>query len=269
MIKNLSSRSREEREAQKRRTLYVRFYFAIFLFVILIALVSYVSHRSSIRISQVELSGGVLVSQDKLTEEVLNFTSGSYFWLFPKNNIFLYKKTNLEQDLKEKFPRIDTLKIERKNFHTLLVTITERKPIAQWCGELGSDRCYFIDDLGTVFAESPSFSGDAYFKYYGVMSTSTKFSEVSDFIENVRSLGLKPQYLLFKDDNSYSLSISGGGQIYFDDREPFTKTFENLNLLLKNLLQNPDVAKSGVGNLPVEYLDLRFGNKLYYKLKSQ
>ena len=256
----------------------------VFLLVFLIALASYISHRPSIRISKVELSGEVLVKEEDIELSTISYLNGSYLWLFPKDNAFLYPRNALIKNLKDKFKRIDTIDIHLKNFHILTVDITERKPEALWCDSVPnhggqmedgslSERCYFMDGNSVVFAEAPQFSGDAYFKYYGLVDTSTPigmqylasttlFVQIVNFVDLVKSLSLKPIYIVGKDDGEFSMMLSTGGQIYFDTKESLSKTSENL----KALMHSP-VFSSGAQN-NIDYIDLRFGNKLFYKLKA-
>ena len=277
MIANLPQR--EEYLRKKRKRKLIKWGIGVFVFVVLVALSSYVSHRSELRISQVELSGGILVTGDEVSAKSLEYMKGSYFWLYPKNNSLWYPKKGLEEYLSESFKRIDTIKIHLKNAKTMVVEITERKPFALWCDTLPSGdtvegQCYFIDQNSTIFAEAPQFSGDAYFKYFGNISSSTpigaeymasttEFSEISDFVTAIKELSIKPVYLIAKENGEFSLVISGGGQIYFDDREPLSQALKNL----ESLLTAPELASSTSKNLPIDYIDLRYGNKLFYKLK--
>ncbi len=288
--------AREEYHKKKRRQKLFKYGIIISLFVFIIGTFSYITRRPEIRISKVELSGAILVTKEDVELESLNFMKGSYLWLFPKNSSFLYPKRALEDYLRESFKRIDTIEIDLKDLDTVQVSITERKAIALWCDTLPSSEslpapeaivddgsyrsqgyCYFMDQNSNIFAGAPNFSGDAYFKYYGLitvssdignpigsfyMSSSTKFAEVVDFIETTRKLSLKPQYLIAKNNDEFSLIIAGGGEVYFDIKRPLSIVAENL----ETLLENPPLSKYK-GYLPVEYIDLRFGNKLFYKLK--
>lgn len=267
----------QREETLKRRRKQKRIKYAVFVLAILIllGLVSYASHLPKVRINEVVLKGGLLVTQKEIKEESLKHISGSYFWLFPKSNAFIYPKNSLEDDLKNKFKRIDTIKIYLEGLNTMIVEITERKPVAIWCNNLGGeeDKCYFIDQNSTVFAEAPDFSGDVYFKYYGLLdkdspigkeyiASSTEFTQINNFINLVKSLKIKPLHLIAKEEGEFSLALYGGGEIFFDVKKSFEVTFQNLETLLKS----PDLSLSG-GYLPVEYIDLRYGNKLFYKLK--
>ena len=269
---------REEYLRKKRKRKLFKYGVLVFLAVFIIASVSYISHQPKIRIGKVKLSGGVLVTQDDVESKSLEYLRESYMWLFPKNNIFLYPRKGLEKYLKETFKRIDTISIHRNDFQTLDIKITERKPTALWCGTIVSDteHCYFMDQNSAIFAPAPKFSGDAYFKYYGLVETdpigkyyissTTEFAEISDFIQKLKELSLGPQYLVPKGTGQFSVVLSGGGEIYFNvNKEPLSKVLANLEALLRT----SELSNKTKGNLPIEYIDLRYGNKLFYKLKNQ
>ncbi|HEY0220883.1 MAG TPA: hypothetical protein VGC58_01535 [Candidatus Paceibacterota bacterium] len=276
-----TSLSREEYLRKKRKRKIIKYSLFFFLFILLIGLISYVSHRKELRLGRVYLFGGVLLTEEEVQEKTLLFLSGSHFFIFPKNNTFLFPREDLESYLKEFFKRIDTIIIKKKGFTALSVEIKERKPYAIWCkglpekteGEI--EECYFMDQNSTIFAPAPNFSGDAYFKYYGevgdspigkeYIASSTKFIGISDFVTNIKTLSLRPQYILEKGEDDFSMVLSGGGQIYFDTKESLYKVVQNLSALLKT----PELAPLNRENLPVHYIDLRYGNKLFYKLKVE
>ncbi|MBA3732801.1 hypothetical protein H0W91_00265 [Patescibacteria group bacterium] len=269
---------REEYLKKKRNKRLIRYTIILVVIFFILGLSSFISYRQKLRISKVELSGGILLTSNEIERESLDFLGGSYFWLYPKNNYFWYPKIHLENDLRDIFKRIDTIKISPKNFHTLSIVITEKKPFAIWCDNLPNnsvtEQCYFLDQNSTIFAESPYFSGDAYFKYYGEISSSspigsqyiassTEFSEISRFIDFTRSISLHPIYLVSKGGGEYSLVLRGGGEIYFDTKESLSKVMENLVALLKSKV----FVASSTPDLPIQYIDMRYGNKLFYKLK--
>ncbi len=271
---------REEYQRQKRHSFYIQLSLVIFLIIALICGTIYIAHRLSLRISAVTVSGGLRISADDLSHESLTFLSGSYLFAFPKNNALIYPHDALETYLKDHFKRIDTISVTRTNFHTLNVAITERKPVALWCGAAPThpETCYFMDNTSTIFAEAPEFSGDAYFKYYGevpldpigsqYLASSTEFADLAVFVAATRDLNLRPEYLITQSSPETkeiqgTLVISGGGKIYFDTQIPLQKVVENLKALL---LRTPGLTPSLTHALPIDYIDLRYGNKLFYKL---
>lgn len=271
MVINLPQREEFVRRKRKRRIIKASIIFSVFVFFI--ALSSFIAHRPSLRISKVELTGGVLVTEKEVQSKTLEYLSGSYFWLYPKNNAFFYPRKALKQYLSDSFKRIDTIDLNLKNFKVLTVKITERKPVAVWCEKKDeTEDCYFIDQNSTIFAEAPIFSGDAYFKYYGpvqgdsligseYIASTTVFGEINKFVESIKKLALHPQYVVAKGKDEFSLIIAGGGEILFDTKRPLTTASENLEVLIST----PPLSK-GLNNL--DYIDLRYGNKLFYKLKE-
>lgn len=291
-INNSTLPAREEYLRRKRNKRIMRYSIAFFCFLVLVALTSYGAHRKEVRITKVILRGGILVTRTDIGEKSLNFMKGSYFWLYPKNVAFWYPKKSLEEYLKNNFKRIDAIQIHLEGLNTMVIDIVERQPFAIWCDSLpdekqistttqmedGSEleKCYFLDQNSTIFSEAPYFSGDAYFKYYGsigtttpignyYISSTTEFDEINSFIESVKNMSLHPVYLTTKDDEDYSLVISGGGEIYFDLKKPLSEVAQNL----ESLLRTPALSTSTNTDLPIDYIDLRYGNKLFYKLKGE
>lgn len=285
-INNLPQREEVLRRRRKAKRIKYAIIFGVCVFIL--GIISYLSHLPRVRINEVALTGGILVTEKEVKEESLEFMNGKYFFLFPKNNSFLYQKSGLEEHLKDKFKRVDTITVDLDGLNKLVINITERKPIAIWCREnsmpvgtsteivagFPKENCYFMDSLSTIFAEAPNFSGDAYFKYYGLVedpspigkkyiASSTEFVAINSFIQSIKELKIKPVYLQAKEEGEFSLFLQGGGQIFFDVRKSLDLSYQNLQTLLKS----PElVIKQGY--LPVEYVDLRYGNKLFYKLKT-
>lgn len=270
----------EEYLKKKRKRRIIKISAFIFVVCFIVSGLSYISHLEKFRIVNVNLFGGVLVTEEEVQNKVAEYLNGSYLWLFPRNNSFIYPKVGLEKYLKENFKRIDTIDVSLKNFKRLSINITERKHFAIWCkgvpeNEPADEECYFMDKNSTIFAPAPDFSGDAYFKYYGYLvdenpigkeyiASSTQFSDISDFVSFVKNLDLKPVFVATKGNGEYILELSSGTSILFDTKASLKKTAENLSLLISS----DAFSKMDKSNLPVEYFDLRFGNKLFYKLKS-
>lgn len=286
MLRNLPQR--EEYLKKKRKLRRIKYVVFFGLVVLVIGLLSYLSYINKVRVTEVSLSGGLLVTEEDIRKETLNFLKGSYFWLFPKNNTFLIRKSSLEKHLADSFKRIETIDANREGTNKINITITERKPIAVWCREaknevatsteiivhdLKREECFFIDVNSVIFATAPNFSGGAYFKYYGLidkeivigekyMASSTEFSMINGFIDAVKKLKINPLYLISKDVGEFSLVLYGGGEVYFDSKKSLETAYQNLESLLKsNEFSSPNVLSN------LDYIDLRYGNKLFYKLK--
>jgi hypothetical protein len=242
---------------------------------------SWLSWYPKLTVNTVTVEGVLVLSKEDVSTYAQQYISGSYWKIFARNNIFLYPKKNLEKDLLIQFPRIKSVELVRSHTNTLVVTIHEREPFALWCDTPPTEEntvptCYFLDTDGFVFTRSPQFSGDAYFKYYGILpfdgaigslylASTTRFHELAHFVDVAKKLEISPLYIISKNQDSFELYVFGGGKIIFDTTQGLPKVTDNMSILLKT----PNLIPRKNGMLDIDYIDLRFGNKLFYTLKEE
>lgn len=283
--KNRSFHNPEYAKRKRKRIIWR----IIFGFVIILAFISGfagLTHWSKLSIDTVTVDGTVILSPSEIKTKSFNFISGNYLYIFGKANALFYPKKELTDFLTKLYPRIKDVQISLADYHTISIILSEREPTALWCdttpAEIASStdptiapNCYFLDKTGFVFSPSPDFSGDAYFKYYGLLpyesaigssflSSSDKFIQLSAFVTSIKALNITPLYIVAKNQDEFVMYIYGGGQIIFDDKEPLVQTSEHLQLLL----QKANLVPQKNGELFVDYIDLRYGNKLYYKVRQ-
>lgn len=265
-----------EYNKQKRKVLWIKLGIFFVLFLALGGFSVWLSGLKSIQIDTVSISGATVLGTESLEGQVRSNLVGKYLWAFPKTNVFLYPRNEIEKNLLSRFPRIKSVTLNTIDNHILSVSIVERSPFALWCDTPPTEslvsQCYFLDTDGFVFDHAPQFSGSAYFKYYGFLpfeapigsyylSSTTRFHELSGFVENAQGLGITPLYMSAVDSDSFELFVFGGGKILLDTRESLAKVFERFSALLKT----PNLVPREGGELLVEYIDLRFGNKMFFK----
>ena len=78
-------------------------------------------------------------------------------------------------------------------------------------------------------------------------------------------LGLKVSGFKAESENDYEINLKNGIKIIFDDKQPFGKTLENI----ESILSEVDLKGEYSANNPpkINYVDMRFGNKIFYKTK--
>jgi len=281
------------RERRRRRRI-VALSLAAVAVLILFGGVVWLAHASFMRITSIEVSGEQTLAAADIEQETLADISGSYWYLFPKNNIFLYPKSAVEADLKNQIPTISKVSVGARDFHTLSVVVTERARKALWCpgnpsNDVGSTTtalvsvdsgaCLWLDQDGAAYAPAPDTSlaadtaaPDGYMHYYGALTgavipkqylTPDQFHSLSALIDALRQNQAT--------DTVESVAVSGN-----DVRATFTSQFAlifSLDSAGADVYQRFVLALgSGIfAQHPLsdfDYLDLRFGDKLYYKLKA-
>ncbi len=269
--------------AKKRRIKFWVKYVVIFvLFVGLVVSLSLLSRALFWKITTIKIEGNQAVSSTDIETKVREMIEGNYAHLFSKSNVFLYPKKEIEHTLLTQFKRLKSVALDFQDFNTIDVSLVELQPYATWCTstttenttQFGSD-CYLMDETGYIFSPAPTFSSNVYVQYYGLATATdpvgvryvdqNKFAAVQDFLKSLTKLQLEPSRVLMKDDGELDVYIEKGAKIIIEQDEDLMKKYHNLDVLLHDdsaITSTKDFLDS------LDYIDLRFGNKLFYKLKS-
>lgn len=246
--------------------------------LLLLGILVALSWAPFMRITAVSVVGARTVDAVALQEAVQQEISGGYGYLFARSNIFLYPKDGIVKNLAQQFSTIKTVTVQAEDFHTMAVVVVERQPTALWCGDsiASSTHCYFLDENGLAYAQAALYSGDAYQKYYGpLQTTSAEESAHGQFLtsEEFRSLPALVESLQQTTKAHATAVVVGKGDV----RVVFSNGFSLLFGLSDNGGGIVERFTLALGAAPFakhtlsefEYLDLRFGDKVYYKLKGQ
>lgn len=281
-----SPRLLELKKRRQRIFLNKVFKYGLSIFLILIFL-SYLLSLKQLNITKIDIIGNKTIETEILKNEILNQIAGKYLLLFPKTNIIFYPKSVIKNELQVKFKRIKNINLSIKSDKTLEVLLSERTPLYTWCGNIpilnlesstekrGENKCYFMDENGYVFDEAPYFSGEVYFKFYGQKSDDSYFSKVNfkeliGLKDMVIGLSLKATILYVSENQEIEIFLTKGISSKSSPKIILRadSNFQNITENLKTALENEPLKtefKNKYSSL--EYIDLRFGNKVYYKFK--
>ncbi len=268
-------RSLEARERRRRFVKRMVIIFSILAILIIVGAVLFF-RIEKIQIREVSINGTNIINKEEINNTVNKSLSGYYLWLIPKSNTFLYSVNNLNNILIKDFPGINSLNINREGFKKISIEIEERKPEALWCKdkiEENIPECYFVDITGKVFASAPYFSGNVYFIYKGELSkedplgaqifTVEDFSLFQIFIKQIKSkLELSIVGVELKNQGDFDLLLSSGTKIMLNKKNSYEDMYNNIDTILKS----QQLSSSNLDS--IDYIDMRFGNKVYYKAKS-
>ena len=270
-----SPRLAKKKKQERMRRLFI-WPAVIVVFVIAVVLAF---HLQSVSIKEIDISGNSIIKMEDIRAVVDNDLSGNYFHLFPRKNIFIYPRDQIEADVLSAFPRANSVSVSLGDSRVLAVDMTLRKPDSIWCAsasstlsDILSDSCYFFDKSGYIFAEAPNFEGPVFIKYYGNLSGDPikqtflgedAISKINGFLTNLSSLKLTPVSVHVSDDlKEYDIYLQNGLGIYLSGGNSFEDSLNNLALFI-----NSSSTKQTSLN-KFNYIDLRYGNKIYYKLKD-
>ncbi|MEI8337516.1 MAG: hypothetical protein WCF92_00010 [bacterium] len=228
--------------------------------------VHYLFDLPQFRISQIKITELSYADNDSYQTVASSTISGSYYFgLIPKDSIFFYPK----KELFSKFVDPDVKEIQiSNNGNTLNINITERHAVFLWCNS-DSSVCDYLDQDGISFSVAPQIKGSAYITFVdgrdpqvGVSALSKDdMNIISKMIDSAKSLN----FSITKFDaanREADIFDSTGVFIKFDlDKDVASSTYFLKQVLQSNELKNLDKSN-------IEYLDLRFGNKVLLKRKG-
>ncbi|MEO5646000.1 MAG: hypothetical protein ABIO57_02940 [Candidatus Paceibacterota bacterium] len=226
-----------------------------------------------LQINNIEVVGANVADPGDVTEFVKMELQGKKLFFLPKTSIILVPEHKLEKDLKAQFSRFQTVRVSRKNFSTLTVTVSEYQGVYLWCSD--EENCYFMDQNGIAFAPAPVFSGSAYIKIFGGTVQPLPFQALSTaqndrvtlLLTKLPAIMIVPTEFHFTSDHQLDVLFNHDGHqasIMFD---PMADTQDALNVLFTGLRTNPLATKFHDSSKVLEYIDLRFSNRVVYKFQ--
>lgn len=257
----------------KKRTPFIKkasFWRNIGIFVIT-AIICYILFFSPVfKINSVIISGNREVSSTKL-EAYLKKQVENTKLIVRTKNLLVIGTNNIENSVLREFPQIDTVKVSRKFPHSLVVQVSERSPAFIFSKPPGES--FFLDDNGVVFkkiTESPeikipeienkNFTGNI---NLGEKPINDKLlmqiKAIRDGIEGNLKIEIKKIFIV--SDERIDIQTWEKWYVYFSLKDPIEGQIFNLEQILAKQITPEQKLK-------LEYVDLRFGSKVYYKVQQ-
>lgn len=273
----LSSPRLKELKKRRRKVFIYKTLLSLFGILVILFFFAYISRLPHLNITEIQIIDNKFIDGEEAQNVIWGEMAGKYIWLFPKTNVFFYPQNKIKDSLQNKLGRIENVDLSIKNNNILLVSLDEREAKYTWCGDTPTpegekEKCYFLDKVGYIFEEAPHFSGEVYFKFFGIPSESyfqkEYFEKLVLFKDTLITLKLKPTFLYVNKEKEVEVYLS---KTNLSKYEP--KIIFNLNSDILNIIENITAAldteplKTDIKNKysSLQYIDLRFGNKVYTK----
>ncbi len=234
---------------------------------LLLAIMVGLSYIPFLQIRNVAVSGTQTLATSTVANYVESYIAGRYLYVIPKRNIFLYPKDKIASGLLSSFPELRVADVHAGDFHTIEVEVVEREPKALWCANTD---CYLMDQEGVVYA--PAKSREGFVEYHGTTQgdrlprqylNANQFEALFSLVDALSQKVATSHITRVSIDNHADVEadFDNGFTLKFALGDASGDTFERFSVAL--------TAGPFLGHTLSEflYLDLRFGDKLYYKLK--
>lgn len=250
---------------RRKKPFYTKklFWLLVLFFCVFSAIAYLVFFSGVFSIKETNISG----TEKVLNEDILKLIEPELKTQIPfygdLSNVFLVKPADIQNLILHAFPSVENVHLKRKLPDTLIIEIKEKQMVAVFCDF--SEDCFFVDSMGIAFEKIEA--GDSIvFKLeenkkivLAEMAIEPELLSaaflVSENLKKQVDLNLR-EYLVI--GNTLGVIEASGYRIYFDLRGDINNQAMNLGLVLQKEI-TPETFKS------IEYIDLRFGNRIFYK----
>ncbi len=243
-------------------------------------------HVENFRIHSISISGITSIPESDIKELVKKVLADSYGYVIPRDNTIFYPKEEILSTLQNAFLKILSVDVRRDGLQGITISIEERSPYVLWCGNkiaispADNTKCYFVDSSGLVYSEAPVFSSDVYMHYYGgavgngvVLGAqylpTNDFRSLDQFVYMLISVGVESKQVRVYGGDVEVYLLGKGGTIptvlRFTIAQSYTKSLSAFNTFISDQTATTTLQKFLTS---VEYLDFRFGNKIYSKVRK-
>lgn len=261
------------RFAARRRLRRRRVLIAILVLLLLFcAGIVYGLRQSVTRISHVDIFG----ADQSFAEIAFREMQGNYLGIIPRDSTLFFPGSRIREDIIAAHLDIAAVSIFRNGLTGLSIKMNNRVPVARWCGLTRSPQeaptsntdCYFFDTNGFIYATTSAERPLNSFIVYGslidgnspvgsTLTNAEKFPAAFDFARQLVMFGSHVSSVAFRNDevDDYLESGTRITYVFGDEHNAFTA--------LASARDNFNLADGSI-----EYVDLRFGRKMYLKKKK-
>lgn len=247
-------------DSKKRRIII----FAIFLFFG--SLIWFFFFSNYFTIKTIVVSGSENINTENIKNLAWEETKDRWFLLGKQNNIFLFSKSNFINKINAQFSLMD-IKIKKKLPDKIDITLKEKKYSFVW---LEDEKYYYIDNEGNLIAEigqdksasTPAFlivsKGNAKIANNKIGYDKKYLDFINKVCNQIKDNKFVPEMFILDTINTVKFKIKQGQAVIFlNIDEDLDKQINKLSVVINEKLKDDFKNK--------EYIDLRYGDKVYYK----
>jgi len=252
---------------RKKKVLRLKIIGLFVLVILIIVGLAYLSNSSSVKISAVYINDTTFFDKKEIEKIVKEGLQGSYLIVFSKDNVLLFPKNEIEAKVKNFSKAIKKVSISLGGLQTISVQVEEYKPAAVWCNDTN---CYYLNEAGLVFDKAPAnydknlvqfhdwIHDDPTGKNYTDPET---FQKIITLVNLIAKVPLKVVSINTEDGLTFNLHTDVGTRLFYEINDNPEDVANNLN----TVLEKDAINRAQLNN--IDYIDLRFGNKVYYKIR--
>lgn len=247
------------------------FWFSLLFLILAGAIIYFVVFWQGFQIKNIIISGNQKVVTSE-REQLVSTQADKNFLFFNSKSIFLLNSGKLDNLILKNYPEIGSADTQKKYPDAISVYVRERQPVAIICGFKNQPQglCFYMDENGVIFDEVKTEDAnfpvvEQYEEKEATLGDQVLVQQIAlgvskiqkNFQENFNPLTVRKADIVSAD--RMDVTTNEGWQVYFNLSSDINLQIAKLILLLqKDFLKPASRAK-------LQYIDLRFENKAYYK----
>lgn len=247
---------------------------ALVFSAILCAGIFSVLYNPAWHVGEIRISGFETLVESELRETTAAMLDGRYAGIIPRRSYFVARSSAIEEKLLQTFPQIKSALVEKKFPDALNIAVEERKIWGIACNGLLKPEepdCVYVDTTGFGTGDSPSSSGSLILKIKTDIDDLRPGTQIFDrvVVEKILVLEKEVERILGSEIVGYEIPTKISGEVRVDVADGFRllfvldDTLDHQFGVLKTVLEKEIQNKRS----QLSYIDLRFGNKVFYKWK--
>ncbi|MDO8265144.1 MAG: FtsQ-type POTRA domain-containing protein [Candidatus Parcubacteria bacterium] len=264
---NKSQVKRHPHRFKINKPLYKNKYFwlCLFGFIIGSAVLRFFLFSDFFQVKNIQISGNVKISAGDLENMVNNRVQNNILF-FPTKNIFFVSQKKIENEILNNYPIINTADLTKKMPGTLTLAVKERIAEAVFY----SDELYYLIDKQGIIFEPVSGIDPNYLEIENLIpinevrlgnkvvneSEMAKIFEIETALKNDIKIPIQKASII--SNERLNIKTFAGWDIYFNTGNEISWQIKMLKLALEK-----QISQEKQNNL--EYIDLRFGNQIFFR----
>ncbi len=251
----------------------LKMYFRIGLVIVFVATlfygISFWSKQESTKINKVNVIGNKYIKVASILEDYYEISREKFLFIIDRDNFVFLPRTEIVEEIKEELS-VRAVYVKMSGLRSVDIEIVEFDPVAFWCADPARKNCYFINSDGKFFVKTPETIFSDLIEITAdlkgeVLGTNYVDAEIFNNFIKLQTLLKKINIVISKittnDYETFILSTKNGPQIYIDRKDDPVEVANNL----KTAIEQESIHEIQLQN--IQYFDLRFSGKAYYKIK--
>lgn len=202
------------------------------------------------------------INEEKLHEYINKKAERNFLFLTSKS-IFLFSEKKIKKDVLSQVSVIKDISVEKVFPGEIKISLIERTPVAIWCRDYNTKNCYYIDKEGIAFQKIDDIKKGLILiikkREYSLgekVVSEDYINKIFFLINEFQVIRGELNHISLGKENTIELVTKEGWSVLFSV-ENNENELKNLKLILEKL------GDDRIKNL--DYIDLRFGDRIYYK----